>query len=524
MQQLSREDTEQIKVFLAAVAMLLPIATYLWHRYAEPRANALSRWLRAGLDGVLALLVLGSFLNYSRLDFEYVWKERVDTYDLCHYYLNAKYYEELKYYGLYPAIVLADLEAGPHFARRTTFFQAQDEHDYYFVEYKDFDQDAAWHKRIHDSFGQLRWLEFQHDFTTLQRDMKGFTSRTWNEMLVDHGYNGSPAWTLLAAPIARLVPVESVKWLGYIDVLWLLGAVAATGWAFGRRSAAWMVVFLLTTYSTRWPTISWAFGRYDYVSLLVIAVALAAKGRNALAGAAVGISASFRIFPALWMWGPFAKGAVKLVQRRVLDRKLIALAAGFLVALLALEGAVLVRYGAWPIQKHFEKLSAHTTPENLSSMRQGFAIAVAYRGETDIQRMDPERRDRVKAEGPLRTAVAVGLVLLLGWGLRRARDHEALAMGFVPFFLLTTASYYYYVVRASLVAMHAGELQRARNAVGLSLLFAIEVVLNELQSHPRTAEFRVIHMGWMGWLCTLYALLMIGWFLWEAKNHPSEVT
>lgn len=522
--QLSREATEQYKVILAAVAMVLPIATWLWHRYAEPKSTSLARYGRHALDGVLAALVLGSFLNYSRLDFEYVWKERVDTYDLCHYYLNAKYYEELKYYGLYPALVLADMEEGPHFPRRTTFFQAQNEQDYYFVEYKDFDRDSAWHHRIHESFGQLRWLEFKHDFTTLQREMTGFTSRTWNEMLVDHGYNGSPSWTLIAAPLAQAVPVESVKWLGYIDVAWLLGAVAATGWAFGPRAAAWVVVFLFTTYSTRWPTISWAFGRYDYVSLLVIATALAAKGKNALAGAAVAVSTTFRIFPVLWMWGPFAKGAATLATRRQVDRRLIQMAAGFLVAALAMEGAVLARYGAWPIEKHFEKLSAHTTPENLSSMRQGFAIAAAYRGETDIRRMDPARRDKVKAQGPVRTAVAVGLVLLLGWGLRRAKPHEALAVGFIPFFLLTTASYYYYVVRASLVAMHAGELRRARNAVGLALLFAIEAVLNELQSHPRTSEFRVIHMGWMGWLCAVYALVMIGWFLWEARNHPSEAT
>ncbi|MCB9763029.1 MAG: hypothetical protein H6739_24730 [Alphaproteobacteria bacterium] len=518
--RLHRDDTEVVKVALAAIAALLPIGFYLWHRYAEPRADALARRLHRGLKATLALLVVASVANYARLDPRYVFVERVDTYDLCHYYLNAKYFDELGYFGLYPAIVLADMEEGPRYKRQTPYFQAQNEDDYYFVDFGAFAQDAAWHGRIRAAFGEAGWLQFKHDFITLQRGMTGFSQSTWSQMLVDHGFNGAPSWVLLAQPLAEAVPVEWVKALGYLDVLWLAVAVGVTAWAFGGVTAQLLVVFLLTSYSTRWPTLSWAFGRYDYVSLLIIAVGLVKKGRYAWGGAAVGMSTAFRIFPAVWLWGPAFKGAWQLLVERRLNRRLVTLAAGFFGMLLALNAGVAARYGPEAVETHFENLFAHTTPENLSSMRQGFAIAVAYQGETDIKRMDDVRRLRVKEQARWRTPLAVFLVLLLGLGLRRAKDHEALAMGFVPFFLLATASYYYYVVRATLVAMHGGDLRKLRNALGLSFLFAIEVTLNALQQHPATERFRVIHMGWLGWLCAAYSVGMIGWFLWESRKRP----
>lgn len=514
---MSRELVETHKVGLAAAAAALVGLYWAWHRWLEPRGGRWAGRARAGLNTLLALLALSSFLNYSRLHPTYVWVERVDTYDLCHYYLNARYFEELSYFNLYPAIVLADLEEGPHY-KNPPIFQSQDENDYFMVEYAAFVRDRAEHDRIRGLFTPERWQSFKHDFTVLQRELVGFSQKTWYQMLVDHGFNGSPAWVLWAQPLASRVPVEYVKLLGYVDALWLLAALGATAWAYGWRSAGLLTVFLFTTYSTRWPNFTWAFGRYDYVSALIIGLALVRKGRPVLGGAAVGIAAAFRIFPAVWMYGPGFKGVFELLARRRFNRRLLALAVGFFGVLVLLYAGVAARYGLDPAERHLVKLSAHTTEKNLSSMRQGFAIAVAYQGETDIKRMDDARRLRVQRQKRWRTPLAVGLVLLLGWGLRRARDDEALAMGFIPFFLMATASYYYYVVRGTMVALHGGELGRLRNAVGLMLLFGIEVVLNALQTADETEAYRVVHMGWMGRLCALYALVMTAWFLWEGRQ------
>ncbi|MBK7757879.1 MAG: hypothetical protein IPI35_16080 [Deltaproteobacteria bacterium] len=521
---LHRDETELNKIWLASGAALLAAVTYLWHRHLEPKANQLASRARGAITLGLGLLATLSFLNYSRLDSTYVWVERVDTYDLSHYYLNSKYYKELGYFDLYPAIVLADLEEGRLYRRQPPTFQTQNEEDYYMVDTQAFARDTEWHDRIRAKFGPERWAAFKHDFIYLQRDMVGFTNDLWIQMLWDHGFNGSPAWVVFAEPLANAVPVESVKLLGYIDLIWLSLAVAVTWWAFGGPTALFLVIFLFTTYSARWPTYTWAFGRDDYVAVLIMSVGLLKRGLPGWAGAAVGVGAAFRLFPAVWLYGPAMKGLWELVSLRQINRGLLKIAIGFVACLALLYGAVAVKYGPGRAIWHVEKLLTHTTEKNLSSMRQGFAIAVAYQGETDVKRMDDVRRMRVKNQKTWRNPLAFALVLLLGWGLRRAKDHEALSMGFIPFFLLTTASYYYYIVRSTMIVTHAGDLSRLRNAVGLIFLFGIEVALNALQQNDETSEFRVIHMGWLGRLCAMYSLLMIAWFLWEARTAPADDT
>jgi hypothetical protein len=526
-----RDLTEAIKVWIALGGAGLALLFHLWHRFVEPRKDRLAQRSRWALKGLLALMCATAFANYSRYETDYVWKERVDAYDLVHYYLNAKYFDELGYFDLYPAVLLAHIEAGEEPRRPLPpEVQFQDEEDYYFVKTADFAADFEEHQRIRGLFDdKAHWLQFKHDFIHLQRDVTGFSRETWVQMLNDHGFNGAPTWVMLAQPLAQAVPVESVKLLGYIDVLWLVLAVGLVWWAFGGTGAGFTFLFLLTTYSTRWPTISWAFGRYDYVALLIIAVALLKKSKPLWAGAATALSTSFRVFPAVWLLGPAVKGLWILVTQRRVDRKLLTLGSAFVLVHLALWGAVTARWSTEPIQRHFDNLFAHTTEDNLSSMRQGFAIGFAYLprevGE-DLRylttgqqpdhhnRMNQARRDRIKEQKPVRKVVGLLLVAALAFGLRRAKDHEAFSMGFIPFFVLATASYYYYVVRGTLVVTHAGELQKTRNAFGLILLFLIEAVINWLQSHE--PFWRTLHIGWMAWLLILYSVAMVVWFNVEA--------
>ena len=526
-----RDVTEDVKVWLALIAAALAIGFWAWHRWLEPRKDTVAAWSKRGLVGTLALLCVASFMNYSRYDDDYVWVERVDAYDLVHYYLNAKYFDELGYFELYPAVLLAHYEEGEHAKRPLpSQIQFQNEEDYYFVQTRDFLGDTAEHQRIRELFGdQTRWLQFRHDFIYLQREVKGFSAETWVQMLNDHGFNGAPTWVVVAKPMANAVPVESVKVLGYLDALWLLLAVGLVWWAFDGTAAMFTFVFLMTTYSMRWPTLTWAFGRYDYVALLIIAVCLLKKARHHWAGAATALATSFRVFPAVWLFGPAFRGAWELIRYRRLNRKLLTLGGAFVVTHLLLWGVVSATLGTEPIKRHFDNLFAHTTEDNLSSMREGFAIAVAYTPSEAVQSLDlvfngvpPEhnnrmnqmRRERVKDQKPFRKVAAVLLVLALGFGLRRAKDHESFSMGFIPFFLMATASYYYYVVRGTLIVTHAGDLRKGRNAFALAFLFLIEVAINWVQQAHE--KWRVIHIGWLGWMLVAYAVAMIVAFNVEA--------
>ena len=151
------------------------------------------------------------------------------------------------------------------------------------------------------------------------------------------------------------------------------------------------------------------------------------------------------------------------------------MAVAFLIAVGVLQLGGMLRFGADNAKVHFDNMMDHNTAEQLSSRRIGLALALPYRGETLPKFIEPERKEKVKQQKPLRYAIAGFFILVMGWGLRNARDDEAFGFGFLPFFLLTTASYYYYIARVTLALLHASDLSRLRNRMGLAMLFALEM-------------------------------------------------
>jgi len=295
--------------------------------------------------------------------------------------------------------------------------------------------------------------------------------------------------------------------------------VAFVYWGYGGVPALFCWFFLMTSYSVRWPTITWAYLRYDYVAALLMGMALLKKGKHLWAGVATGYAAVIRLFPAMWMYGPGAKGVAQLVRGKV-NKKLVILAAGFFAGAIGVQGLSMAVYGAEPAKVHFENMMDHNSSEQLSSRRIGLALALPYRGEMEPKFIEPERKDTIEAQKPLRYGLALAIMALMGWGLRNARDDEAYALGFVPFFLLTTASYYYYVTRITLMVMHASDLKKSRNQIGLAMLVAMEMFSNFADTAHE--GYRVFHIGWLAWLLSAYMVVMTIWFLIEARQKDEE--
>lgn len=507
-----------------------------WNRVALGLGGALLALLWARLPGgarrpALAVLVLSGFLNYSRLGTD-VWTKRVDVYDLLHYYVNAKYADELGYLDLYPAILQADAENGGPFFPQVEYM-AQDETGHHRAPVA---EGIARGRVVRDTrFTPARWEAFVHDVLVLQRELgcRDRSKRTrrclrelnpemWNELVLDHGFNGTPAWTVLAQPLANAVPVGSVKLLGYLDVALLLAALAAVGWASGGDAALWTALFLLVTYSTRWPYLSWGFLRYDWIAGLLLATAFLRRpgGRwgAALAGIFAGWAAVLRFFPAMWMWGPLCRGLWGLWERE-LRRPLLVLAGTFLLSVGALQAAATARYGPAFVAEHFENMMDHNRAEQLSSRRIGLALALATEPWTGMaleERISDETRARVEAQAPLRYVIAAVSVVALGFGLRRKGDDEAFAWGFLPFFAFTTASYYYYVARAPLVAVHAAGLDGARHRAGLAVLLALEAGSSALE--VGATGHRMLLIGLLAWSLAAYAVLQVGWMILQDRR------
>jgi hypothetical protein len=498
-----RGTTELYKVPLALAAALLALC---WGILSPIRRR----------QALATLAILGCF-NYARWGTETLFG-RVDTYDLVHYYLNSKYFDELGYFDLYPAVILVDHEnGGPRFLEPPVYL-AQDASGHHLAPIAHALARGAEVKQT--AFTPERWAAFAHDTLVLQREITGFDrdKKLWSEMIQDHGFNGTTAWTAVAEPIAARVPVSAIKWLGFIDLGLLAGAVGLVGWAYGLDAALWTTLFLVVTYSTRWPTITWAFLRYDWIAALIAATALLRRGWHLPAGLLAGWSAASRMFPALWMWGPFAKGVSLLLGRRV-ERPLLVLGGACLLGVALAEGAAVARFGTEPIVTHFENMEDHNSAEQLSSRRIGLALALTHSGSLEPKLLTPERRDAIAEQAPLRYTLAALWLAAVGWALRNRRDDEAFGFGFAPFFLLTTASYYYYVARATLAVVHAGDLERFRNRALLALLFGLEAFSNGAETaYP---GYRMFLVGGLAWGLTAYALLLGGWLAVEAwRDRP----
>lgn len=494
----SRAVSEGYKVWIASGGVLLAL---LWAFL--PRRAAV---------GILGALTLVAALNYARWG-PRALAEKIDAYDLIHYYLNARYFDELGYYDLYPACILADHENfGPYFDEGTKYMaQDPDGHRLRPIAH------AVERGRVvkETRFTPERWEAFSRDFLYLQRSNAGFTSSTWRDLIQDHGFNGTIPWLLVARPFS-MVPVEYVKLLGWIDVVLLGGALVALARAYSGVTAVWTGFWLLVTYSTRWPTFTWAFFRYDYVAALLLGMSALRSGRPFLAGIAVGWAAALRMFPITWLYGPGAKGVFGLLRGKI-HRPLLLVLAGFVAAFVALEGLGVAIYGVEPVKTHFENMEDHQLSENLSSRRMGLALALPYRGDLLPKNLPAATKVVIEDQKPLRYAITGVLLLVLGFALRNAKDDEAYAFGFLPFFLITTASYYYYVVRVTLVVLHASRLPQPRHMFGLAWLVGLEVFSNWAETaYP---EHRVFLVGSLAWGLGIYAVVQAVWANWDLRKE-----
>jgi hypothetical protein len=217
----------------------------------------------------------------------------------------------------------------------------------------------------------------------------------------------------------------------------------------------------------------------------------------------------------MWLYGPGAKGFAGLAERKV-HRSLLVMLGGFLVGVAVLQGAAFVDLGVDAARLHLENMEDHNSSEQLSSRRIGLALALPYQGGLLPKSLPKETKVLIEHQKPLRYGIAAVMMLVLGWGLRRARDDEAYAFGFLPFFLLTTASYYYYVARLTLVVLHAGEPTKPKHAVGLAMLFGLELFSNWAET--RYPSHRVFLIGTLAWGLALYGAVMALWYLWDGRR------
>ncbi|MBN2718978.1 MAG: hypothetical protein JXX14_24235, partial [Deltaproteobacteria bacterium] len=317
----TREFIEKVKIGLIVAGMAAAVISYILavlKKKSEENQSA-KEWLRdtpifrfgkytfnvyQSMTGAFMLLAVVGTFNYATFS-HLTGGTGIDEYDLMHYYVVPKYFDELGYFNLLPALIIADAETGHrHCGRSTKKYLFQDQLDY---SQKPITHALEMRSRIKSRFTSMRWEEFKHDVLYLQRVVQPMNCKLWRQLLLDHGFNGTPVWVLIARPITKIIPVEYMRVITMLDVAWIIFALFAVGWAFGPRVAAFAWLFLTVCYAARWPTVGWAMLRYDWSMSIVVGLAMLKKKKYAYSGGFFALAALLRYFPAIWMLGIAAK-------------------------------------------------------------------------------------------------------------------------------------------------------------------------------------------------------------------------
>jgi len=292
----------------AKVAVALATAALLvWDLRARSAASPRSP-LRDRLLAALGVAGLACWWNL----FAFQFPGFAHPSETFHYYLGAKYFPELGYTRLYECIAAADAEAGldPASLRRPMRDLASNE-------LTTTDAVLAEPSRCTAHFEAARWSEFRHDVDFL----RGLVPpRRWNSFQQDHGYNATPAWTLLGHVVTDTGPVSlaQLRVLWALDPLLLLALGAGAVWGFGWRLAAVAAVYFGTNYLSPYNWTGGAILRQDWLAASVLGVALLRRGRPAAGGACIAWATLLRVFPGCLLAGIGLGAAWRMARERSL--------------------------------------------------------------------------------------------------------------------------------------------------------------------------------------------------------------
>lgn len=373
--------------------------------------------------------------------------------DVYHYYVGAKYFRELGYYGLYEATVVADYEDD-----RSAFRDDQLIRDLRTNRLEVRRGSVLLRQsQIKAAFSPGRWREFRDDIRVFRSARPDYW-RT-SKIQYDHGYNGTPATTALLGLLANWAPVETatfvgtLRWLDTYLVL-LVGALVAR-----LRNTDLALVFLFFWFVNPLNDcrfIGGSYLRYNYLLALCLAVLFFERGRPVLSGIWFSVSTVFRIFPVLFLLGIVAHDVLGRERRaRLRAHQSLYLAFALASVVLVATTALIKAPGGVPSWLAFyERITEHA--ENQAPNRIGWKFPFLYSHRHNTKRVTqimPWRADAEWVEATGRTfhqrrvwyAASSALLLALGaLYLRRVEACQAVFVGlFAVFVLLFLANYYY---------------------------------------------------------------------------------
>lgn len=316
-----------LKVLLTALLLVL-----LCLRFARRRASAEPARVHSfGAKLGVVLAVLCSFAVFQSFG-DLRGRTFVHYGEMFHYYLGPKYFQELGHYQLYNAVVAADAEQDGALSALPFLTDLKS--------YQNTTRQAALKrgKRIKKRFTEERWSAFKHDVAFFKKETGMPASPQFYFFLMDHGYNASPAATLVLGTLANIVPVTQLPLLASLDVLLVAAMVGLVFRTFGLLMGGLFSVYFFVNILNDPGYVSGSFLRYDWLFCIVAGVCLLERGKHALSALFLTAAAMLKVFPVVLFYGV----GVSIFQKARAQRRLDGASLRFVVAAAVTAAALFI--------------------------------------------------------------------------------------------------------------------------------------------------------------------------------------
>ena len=362
--------------------------------YESARAGAhrpiAERWKKA-VGVILGVAAIVAYFNGFKIGAPRFYH----GHDQFHYYMGAKYFDELGYSGLYKCTAIAQDELGSaatiQLDGRTLRLDMKKEVRHPDKKIRNLGGDNLLipiadildhPEQCRDLFTPARWEIFKEDVRFFR-----FTSDKsyWEGMQKDHGYNPPPVWTIAGKIFGELHPasVRYLQFLGSLDLFYLAGMFVALWWAFGWRVSMVGAIFWGCQSSAPFYWTGGAFLRQDWLFYLVLSACLIRKRWFKLAGAAMVYAGLLRVFPGLAVIGWLTTAAIYLVRHKRMHRTHVQVLIGGVLGAIVLVGLSLQIAGRDSYKQFYEHtIKVHDQTPLTNHM--GLRVLVAQKTPVEI--------------------------------------------------------------------------------------------------------------------------------------------